>query len=108
MDRAPGTSRTVGRHAEVALIDPQAHFAESTRTAPSRRAPDHAESQPSDHLRDQLAVAMFADQDVHLGPVPVIGGEERDLVEERVDVALAGFAGHFGIDRRGLCTGSGT
>ena len=41
---------------------------------------------------------MLADQDVHLGPVPVIGREEHDLVEERVDVALAGLPGHLGVD----------
>ena len=61
--------------------------------APGRRAPDHAEAQPPDHLGDQLAVAVIADQDVHLGPGPVIGREEHDLMEEGVDVALARSAG---------------
>ena len=93
-----GPAWTVGRHAEVALIDAQAHLAESARAAARGRAPDHAESQPFDDLGDQLAVAMFADQDVHLGPVPVIGREEHDLVEKRVDIALAGRAGHLGVD----------
>ena len=63
---------------------------------------------PLHDLGDQLAVAMLADQDVHLGPVPVIGREEHDLVEERVDIPLAGRAGHFGGDHAGLCTGNGS
>ncbi len=98
VDRPPRALGTVGRHAEVALIDAQAHFPESPSAAARGRAADDAESQPFHDLGDQLAVAMFADQDVHLGPVPVVGGKERDLVEERVDIALAGGAGHFGID----------
>ena len=108
VDGPPGTARTVGRHAQMAPVDPQAHLAERTHAAPRRRAPDHAESQPPDHLGDQLAVAVVADQDVHLGPVPVIGRKEHDLVEERVDVPLAGLPGDLGGDRRGPCTGSGT
>ena len=49
-------------------------------------------------LGDQLAVAVFADQDVHLGPGPVIGRKEHDFVEEGVDIALAGLAGDLGGD----------
>ncbi len=68
---------------------------------------DHAEAQPFHDLRDQLAVAMFADQDVHLGPVPVIGRKERDLVEERVDIALAGACGRPRGRQTGPCTENG-
>jgi len=33
---APGPARAVGRHAEVAAIDPKGHLAQGTRTAPGR------------------------------------------------------------------------
>jgi hypothetical protein len=79
----------------MTLIDPQGHLTECARTATGRRAPNDGEPQPPDDLRDQLTIAMIADQDVHLRPRPVISREEHDLVEERIDVSLSGEFGRF-------------
>ena len=46
-------------------------------------------------LIESLAIAVVADQDLHLGPRPVVSREEHDLVEEGVDVSLAGLTGDF-------------
>jgi hypothetical protein len=100
MDMAARPPGTVRGDTEMTPIDPVSHLAQGSNTSSSRGASNHAETETFDHLGDQLAVAMVADQDLHLRPCPVIGREEHDLVVKRVNIALTSSSGHFRIRGR--------
>ena len=93
VDRASRAARSVRGDAEMAPVDPQASSGGAPGIAARRRSPDDRETQAPDDLGDQFSVAVIADQDVHLGPGPVMGREEHDLMEEGVDVTLTGLCG---------------
>lgn len=87
----------VGGYAEMSLIDPSRHLAERPRAAARRRPAHDAESELLHDPRDQFAVAMIADQNVHFGPGPIIRWEKHYFMKERVYIASSQPARRGGI-----------
>ncbi len=87
VDASPGPFGTVGGDAKMAFVDPVRHLLQGPNSASCGRASDHPKSKPAHDLRDQLAVPMVADQNLHLGPRPVKGWEEHDLMIKSVDIS---------------------
>ena len=88
MDMSSWPSWSVGSDAEIASFH-SLELDQGPCSTSGTGATNDSKPKSFNDLRDNFAIGVFRDQDIHRRPVPVSGREENILMKEGVNISLA-------------------